>query len=111
SSMSGLVHRKTGPKARPRAFRRLTNYGPFASVSRFLELGTTIMAWLNREKAPLQKGARTDTPDGLWERCTSCNEIILTKDFRSNQSVCPKCNHHFPIGARERLQHFLDPGT
>jgi acetyl-CoA carboxylase carboxyl transferase subunit beta len=69
------------------------------------------VAWLNREKAPLAKGERTDTPDGLWERCTKCSEIILKRDFASNQNVCPKCNHHFPMRALDRIHHFLDPNS
>lgn len=69
------------------------------------------MAWLNREKAPLAKGQRTDTPDGLWERCTKCTEIILRRDFSSNQNVCPRCHHHFSLPARERIHHFLDPDS
>ncbi len=69
------------------------------------------MAWLNREKAPLTKGQRKDTPDGLWERCTSCNEIILRKDFTANLNVCPKCNHHFYLPADERIRAFLDAGS
>lgn len=69
------------------------------------------MAWLNREKAPLAKGERTDTPDGLWERCTKCSEIILRREFTSNQNVCPKCNHHFPMRALDRIHHFLDPNS
>lgn len=69
------------------------------------------MAWLNREKAPLAKGQRTDTPDGLWERCTKCADIILKREFASNQNVCPKCSHHFYLPARERIRHFLDPNS
>ena len=69
------------------------------------------MAWLTREKAPLAKGQRTDTPDGLWDRCVRCGEIILKRDFVANQNVCPKCGHHFPLPARERIRHMLDPGS
>jgi len=69
------------------------------------------MAWLNRDKAPLTKGQRKDTPDGLWERCTNCGEIILRKDFTANLSVCPKCNHHFYLPAEERIRAFLDPDS
>ena len=67
------------------------------------------MAWLNREKAPMGKGQRTDTPDGLWEQCTKCNEIILREDYAANQHVCPKCNQHYYIPARSRIDMFLDP--
>jgi acetyl-CoA carboxylase carboxyl transferase subunit beta len=66
------------------------------------------VAWLTREKAPLTKGQRTDTPDGLWERCANCSEIILKREFSANQNVCPKCSHHFPLQARQRIAHFLD---
>jgi acetyl-CoA carboxylase carboxyl transferase subunit beta len=69
------------------------------------------MAWLNREKAPMLKGQRTDTPDGLWERCTRCSEIILREEYAANQHVCPKCSHHFYIPAKERIRHFLDPDS
>ncbi len=70
------------------------------------------MAWLNREKAPMGKGGqRTDTPDGLWERCTKCSEIILREDYAENQHVCPKCSHHYYIPALERIRHFLDPNS
>jgi acetyl-CoA carboxylase carboxyl transferase subunit beta len=69
------------------------------------------VAWLTREKAPLAKGQRTDTPDGLWERCTKCAEIVLRRDFMSNQNVCPRCNHHFALPAIDRIRHFLDPNS
>jgi acetyl-CoA carboxylase carboxyl transferase subunit beta len=69
------------------------------------------VAWLNREKAPVKKGERKDTPDGLWERCVNCSEIILRKDFEANQNVCPKCNHHFPLPAPARIKKFLDPNS
>jgi acetyl-CoA carboxylase carboxyl transferase subunit beta len=67
------------------------------------------VAWLNREKAPLTKGQRTDTPEGLWERCAKCSEIILRREFTANQNVCPKCHHHFYLSAMERIHHMLDP--
>lgn len=70
------------------------------------------MAWLEREKAPLSKGdERTDTPDGLWQKCDPCGEIILRKDFEANLRVCPKCNHHFPMPVMERIANLLDAGS
>jgi len=66
------------------------------------------MAWLNREKAPMARGARKDTPDGLWERCQNCNEIIFKKDFDANQRVCPRCQFHYPLAPYERIRRFLD---
>ena len=69
------------------------------------------MAWLYRDKAPLQKGIRVDTPDGIWEKCKSCHEVVLRRSFEANLHVCPKCDHHFPIPPHERLTRFLDPNT
>lgn len=70
------------------------------------------MAWLTREKAPLAKtNTRIDTPDGLWQRCTQCSEIVLRKELEANQQVCPKCNHHYYYPPRERIRRFLDGDT
>jgi acetyl-CoA carboxylase carboxyl transferase subunit beta len=66
------------------------------------------MSWSEIKKAPLSKGERLDTPDGLWLRCHSCQEIIYRKDFEANQHVCLRCQHHFAISPKERCLHFLD---
>ncbi|MDA9951150.1 acetyl-CoA carboxylase, carboxyltransferase subunit beta [Oligoflexaceae bacterium] len=67
------------------------------------------MAWLNRENAPMAKGKRDDSsPEGLWEKCIQCSEIIFSKDFTANQRVCPKCQHHYPIAPMERICRFVD---
>ena len=66
------------------------------------------MSWSEIDKAPLAKSERLDTPDGLWIRCKSCQEIIYGKDFEANQRVCPRCQHHFPLAPLERFRHFLD---
>ena len=67
------------------------------------------MAWLNRDKAPLLKSDKKDTPDGIWDRCKSCSEVISRVNFEANLYVCPKCGHHFPVPAALRLERFLDP--
>ncbi|MDB6173915.1 MAG: accD [Chthoniobacteraceae bacterium] len=51
---------------------------------------------------------KRDVPEGLWQKCPSCGEVIHTLELRRNQSVCPKCDHHFTIGAGERLTQLLD---
>jgi acetyl-CoA carboxylase carboxyl transferase subunit beta len=66
------------------------------------------MAWLNRDKAPLVSGERKDTPDGLWERCDNCTEIIFKRDFDANQRVCPKCQFHYPLPPEDRIDRFVD---
>ncbi|MDH5345802.1 MAG: acetyl-CoA carboxylase, carboxyltransferase subunit beta, partial [Gammaproteobacteria bacterium] len=50
-------------------------------------------------------------PEGVWMKCPACDEQLYRKEVERNLSVCPKCNHHMRIGARERLEYFLDPGT
>lgn len=70
------------------------------------------MAWLNRDNAPFAKNAmKRDTPEGLWERCEKCSEIVYHQDFIDNQNVCPRCQFHFSCDAMVRIERFLDLGT
>lgn len=69
------------------------------------------MAWLERDRAPVSKGERIDTPDGLWEKCVSCEEIILRKELQDNLNVCPKCQHHFPLPVWSRIDSLIDHDT
>jgi len=50
-----------------------------------------------------------DIPEGLWTKCPSCGEVTHNLALKENLRVCPKCDHHFVIGARERIDSFLDP--
>jgi acetyl-CoA carboxylase carboxyl transferase subunit beta len=70
------------------------------------------MAWFKKEKTPkLKAGDRKITiPEGLWVKCDNCKEIIYKKEVARNANVCPKCNYHFRISARERLQILFDNG-
>lgn len=54
---------------------------------------------------------KKDMPEGLWQKCPSCGEVIHTLELAQNSQVCPKCDHHFTQGARERIEQLLDPGT
>jgi acetyl-CoA carboxylase carboxyl transferase subunit beta len=47
-------------------------------------------------------------PEGLWNKCPSCNAILYNLELEKNLSVCPKCEHHLRIPARTRLDMFLD---
>src|SRR5438067_10454613 len=51
---------------------------------------------------------KRDMPEGLWQKCPSCGEVIHHLALTENQRVCPKCDHHFTQSARDRLQHLLD---
>ena len=50
-------------------------------------------------------------PEGLWVKCSGCAAQLYRAELTRNLHVCPKCNHHLRLGARERLDLFLDPGS
>jgi hypothetical protein len=52
---------------------------------------------------------KRELPEGLWQKCPSCGEIIHNLELQQNCRVCPKCDHHFTQSARERLEMLLDP--
>jgi len=54
---------------------------------------------------------KRDIPEDLWTRCEECNELIYNKKLEESMRVCPKCNFHFTIGARERVKLLIDEGT
>ena len=47
-------------------------------------------------------------PEGLWMKCAACDAVLYRAELERNLHVCPKCSHHMRVGARERLEHFLD---
>ena len=47
-------------------------------------------------------------PEGVWTKCSSCEAVLYRAELERNQDVCPKCDHHMRIGARQRLQQFFD---
>ena len=54
---------------------------------------------------------KREMPEGLWEKCPSCSEVIHKLALTENLEVCPKCDHHFTFGARDRIASLLDPDT
>lgn len=71
------------------------------------------MGWFLRDKAPKPTtgGERYKVPDDVWAKCPSCNEILYTKELRKNLSVCPKCEYHFRLNSKERLDLIADRFT
>lgn len=70
------------------------------------------MSWLEKI-LPRSKGSslrRHSIPEGVWSKCTSCQQFLYKTDLENNLEVCPKCGHHMPISARKRLEKFLDQG-
>jgi acetyl-CoA carboxylase carboxyl transferase subunit beta len=68
------------------------------------------MAWFKKTK-DLRAEKKVKVPEGLWVKCESCKEIIYKKEIDRNLQVCPKCNYHFRISARERLKLLIDEGS
>ena len=71
------------------------------------------MAWFKKSKAPiaLVEKKKVQMPEGLWTKCKNCEEIIYSKEIKRNLNVCPKCDYHFRISARERIALVIDEGT
>ena len=72
------------------------------------------MAWFKKSKAPISAQAeskKVQMPEGLWTKCKNCEEIIYSKEIERNLNVCPKCDYHFRISARERISLVIDDGT
>jgi acetyl-CoA carboxylase carboxyl transferase subunit beta len=67
------------------------------------------MAWFKKTRKPMVAvGTSSRVPEGLWVKCPECDTIIYTKDLAKTLSVCPKCAHHFRLGAIERLRSLFD---
>ncbi|MCL6638848.1 MAG: acetyl-CoA carboxylase, carboxyltransferase subunit beta [Firmicutes bacterium] len=52
-----------------------------------------------------------EIPEGVWVKCSNCNEILYNKELEKNHKVCQKCGFHFRVPARERLKMTLDEGS
>ena len=68
------------------------------------------MSWITRVRTSLSNLKKRDTPDNLWIKCPSCSEMLFTKEYEDNLSVCPHCGHHGRIGADARFAQLLDAG-
>jgi acetyl-CoA carboxylase carboxyl transferase subunit beta len=73
------------------------------------------MSWFKREKRPIENPTpveeRRVRTEGLWTKCSACRAIVWKKDLEANWETCPKCEHHFRLGARRRLELLLDNET
>jgi acetyl-CoA carboxylase carboxyl transferase subunit beta len=57
------------------------------------------------------EATQANVPDGLWSKCPHCNEISFAKDVERNLQVCPKCDYHHRLDARQRLEITVDEGS
>lgn len=79
------------------------------------------MSWLDKIIPPIgrsearstgkasQERHSSNVPEGLWKKCVLCDAVLYRPELEKNADVCPKCDHHMRIGARRRLDQFLDP--
>jgi acetyl-CoA carboxylase carboxyl transferase subunit beta len=80
------------------------------------------MSWFKRENGDFpaaggdgsdngpDAGERKVRTEGLWTKCPGCRATIWKRELEENLHVCPKCQHHFKIGARQRIELLLEPG-
>lgn len=69
------------------------------------------MAWFKKEPLVSVKETRVRMPEGLWIKCDNCKEIIYKQELERHANVCPRCQHHFRISARARIDLLVDPGS
>ena len=69
------------------------------------------MSWIDRVRNALPFVQKRETPDNLWHKCASCGQMVFTKEWEENQSVCPKCGHHGRIGPDARFDQIFDSGV
>jgi len=69
------------------------------------------MAWFRKTTKDERADRKVKIPEGLWVKCNNCKEIIYRKELDRNLKVCPKCDYHFRISARERLDLLSDSGS
>ena len=70
------------------------------------------MAWFKRDKKSIEQSTppeeRRVRTEGLWVKCESCRTIVFRKDLEANLLICPKCQFHFKMNAKQRLEMLLD---
>jgi acetyl-CoA carboxylase carboxyl transferase subunit beta len=64
-----------------------------------------------KPKITSAKSKKKEIPEGLWVKCPKCSTMVFDKELDENLKVCPKCSHHFPIGARERIHSLVETCT
>lgn len=68
------------------------------------------MSWIEKilGKTSSSSGTKSKIPEGVWTKCTSCEQVLYSEELKRNMHVCPKCDHHMRIDARTRLLELLD---
>lgn len=69
------------------------------------------MKLFNRRQAAVARRSKREIPTGLWTKCDACTQLIYNKALEENLRVCPKCDFHFALTARQRLARTIDEGS
>lgn len=66
------------------------------------------MSWFKRLLPKISTAAKKGVPEGVWTKCPACEAVLYSAELERHYYVCPKCNHHGRINARQRIDYFLD---
>ena len=69
------------------------------------------MSWIERIKSNITPTRKASIPEGVWTKCDSCGQVLYRAELERNLEVCPKCDHHMRMSARNRLHSLLDEGS
>jgi len=69
---------------------------------------TSETSFTKKPKLASGKSRKREIPEGLWTKCPKCSNMVFDKELDENLKVCPQCQHHFPIGARERVHSLVE---
>jgi acetyl-CoA carboxylase carboxyl transferase subunit beta len=67
------------------------------------------MAIFKRPALKTQNRKKREMPQGLWQKCPGCSEVVHEIELAQNQRICPRCDYHFAQSAKERIENLLDP--
>jgi acetyl-CoA carboxylase carboxyl transferase subunit beta len=66
------------------------------------------MSWIDKVLTRTKSTTKSNVPEGIWTKCGDCDAVLYKSELEKQLGVCPKCNHHMRIGARARINSFLD---
>ena len=66
------------------------------------------MSWIQKILPKTQTSTKGNVPEGIWTKCNGCQAVLYKQDLEKQLEVCPKCDNHMRIGARRRLDAFLE---
>ena len=91
-------------------YKIFQNYGLIAHNFLLIKRKRLNMSWIDRifSKNTSTSSRKANVPEGVWTKCTSCDQVLYREELKRHLEVCPKCGHHMRIDARERLLGLLD---